>query len=248
MEIATYIIVIIIGLLFGSFTNVIIARMPKGESIVFPASHCPNCKEPLRATELIPVFSYIFLKGSCRNCGAKISLRYPLVEILSALLFLGVFLQAGLTMKTLAGCLLVVILLAAAFIDIDYGIIPDRLTYPSIFIGLLLSLGTLGFLPAFLGLLAFGGLLLLVAIISKGGMGGGDVKLAAAIGAFTGITGSAVTLFIASLTGTIFGLGVILIKKTGRKTPIKFGPFLAISAYIAFLFADKIISWYLALW
>ncbi len=222
--------------------------MPKGESIVFPASHCPSCNEPLRAVELIPVLSYIILKGSCRNCGARISLRYPLVEILSALLFLGIFLQAGLTTKTLAGCLFVVILLAAAFIDIDYGIIPDRLTYPGMLIGLLLSFATLGFLPALTGLLAFGGLLLLVTIVSKGGMGGGDVKLAAVIGAFTGINGSVVTLFIASLTGAIFGLGLMIIRKTGRKTPIKFGPFLAISAYIAFLFADKIISCYLALW
>lgn len=248
MEIATYIIVIIIGLLFGSFTNVIIVRMPREKSIVFPPSHCPNCKEPLRATELIPVLSYIFLKGSCRNCGAKISLRYPLVEILCALLFLGVFLEKGMTITTIAGWILVVILLGAAFIDIDYGIIPDRLTYSGMIIGLLLSFGTLGFVPALIGLLAFGGLLLSVAIVSQGGMGGGDVKLAAAIGAFAGIGGSAVTLFIASLTGTIFGLGVILIKKTGRKTPIKFGPFLAVSAYIAFLFADKIINWYLTLW
>lgn len=221
--------------------------MPAGESIIFPRSHCPYCHERLKIAELVPVFSFIFLRGRCRYCQGKISIRYPLVELLGGLLFIGVYLHSGLTMTTVAGWIFVVILLAAAFIDIDHGIIPDHLTYPSIVIGLLLSFGTLGFLPALGGLLAFGGLMFAIAIISNGGMGGGDVKLAAAIGVFTGIAGSAVTLLLASLTGAIFGLGVIAVKKTGRKTPIKFGPFLAASAYIAFLYADNILAWYLNL-
>ncbi len=247
MDTAAYIIIFTVGLLFGSFTNVIIARMPVGESIVFPPSHCPYCHEQLRAVDLVPVFSYLFLRGHCRYCGNSISVRYPLVEILCALLFIGVYLRWSLTMTTLSGCIFAVILLGAAFIDIDHGIIPDRLTYPGIIIGLILSFGTLGFLPALYGTLAFGGLMFAIAVISKGGMGGGDVKLAAVIGAFTGVTGSAVTLLMASLLGAIFGLGVMAVKKTGRKTPIKFGPFLAMSAYIAFLFADAIASWYLGL-
>jgi leader peptidase (prepilin peptidase)/N-methyltransferase len=221
--------------------------MPVGESIVFPPSHCPHCHERLRAVDLVPVFSYLFLRGRCRYCQGKISPRYPLVEVLCALLFMGVCLRWGLTMITVSGCVFSVILLGAAFIDWDHGIIPDRLTYPGIIIGLILSFGTLGFLPALYGTLAFGGLMLAIAVISKGGMGGGDVKLAAVIGAFTGVTGSAVTLLMASLLGAIFGLGVMAVKKTGRKTPIKFGPFLAMSAYIAFLFADAIASWYLGL-
>jgi leader peptidase (prepilin peptidase)/N-methyltransferase len=245
LDIAAYIIVFTVGLLFGSFTNVIIARMPVGESIVSPPSHCPHCNEQLRAVDLVPVFSYLFLRGRCRYCRGIISIRYPLVEILCALLFIGVYLRWGLTMTTVAGCIFSVILLAAAFIDIDHGIIPDRLTYPGMVMGLVLSFWTLGFLPALWGFLAFGGLMFAVAFISNGGMGGGDVKLAAVIGAFTGITGSAVTLLMASLSGAIFGLGVMAVKKTGRKTPIKFGPFLAVSAYIAFLFANAIASWYL---
>lgn len=247
MDTAAYLIVITVGLLFGSLTNVIIARMPVGESIVFPSSHCPHCNKQLRAVDLVPVFSYLFLRGHCRYCGNSISVCYPLVEILCALLFIGVYLRWSLTMTTLSGCIFAVILLGAAFIDIDHGIIPDRLTYPGIIIGLLLSFGTLGFLQALYGTLAFGGLMFAIAVISKGGMGGGDVKLAAVIGAFTGVTGSAVTLLMASLLGAIFGLGVMAVKKTGRKTPIKFGPFLAMSAYIAFLFADAIASWYLGL-
>jgi len=247
LDIAAYLLVITVGLLFGSFTNVIIARMPVGESIVFPPSHCPHCHERLRAVDLVPVFSYLFLRGHCRYCEQTISVRYPLVEVFCALLFIIVYLRWGMTMTTLSGCVFVVILLGAAFIDWDHGIIPDRLTYPGIIIGLIQSFGTLGFLPALYGTLAFGGLMFAIAVISKGGMGGGDVKLAAVIGAFTGVTGSAVTLLMASLLGAIFGLGVMAVKKTGRKTPIKFGPFLAMSAYIAFLFADAIASWYLGL-
>jgi leader peptidase (prepilin peptidase)/N-methyltransferase len=247
LDIAAYIIVFTVGLLFGSFTNVIIARMPVGESIVSPPSHCPNCNKQLRAVDLVPVFSYLFLRGRCRYCQGKISIRYPLVEILCALLFIGVYLRWGMTMTTVSGWAFSVILLGAAFIDIDHGIIPDRLTYPGIIIGLILSFGTLGFLPALYGTLAFGGLLFAIAFISKGGMGGGDVKLAAVIGAFTGVTGSVVTLLLASFSGAIFGLIIMAVKKTGRKTPIKFGPFLAVSAYIAFLFADAIASWYLGL-
>lgn len=245
MDTAAYLVVITVGLLFGSFTNVIIARMPVGESIVSPPSHCPHCNEQLRAVDLMPVFSYLFLQGRCRYCQNKISPRYPLVEILCALLFIGVYLRWGLTMTTAAGCIFSVILLAAAFIDIDHGIIPDRLTYPGMVMGLVLSFWTLGFLPALWGFLAFGGLMFVVAFISNGGMGGGDVKLAAVIGAFTGITGSAVTLLMASLLGAIFGLGVMAVNKTGRKTPIKFGPFLALSAYTAYLFADTMVLWYL---
>ena len=245
MDTLAYLIVITVGLLFGSFTNVIIARMPVGESIVFPPSNCPHCHERLRAVDLVPVFSYLFLRGSCRYCQESISIRYPLVEVLCALLFTIVYLRWGLTMTTVSGCIFTIILLGAAFIDLDHGIIPDRLTYPGIIIGLVLSFWTLGFLPALYGTLVFGGLMFAVAFISNGGMGGGDVKLAAVIGAFTGVTGSAVTLLMASLLGAIFGLGVMAVKKTGRKTPIKFGPFLAVSAYIAFLFADTIALWYL---
>ena len=245
MDTAIYTIVFTVGLLFGSFTNVVIYRMPRGESIVYPPSHCPHCGERLRALDLVPVLSYLFLRGRCRYCREMISPRYMLVELLCAVLFLGVYMRYGLTMQTLAGCVFSIILLAAAFIDIDQGIIPDRLTYPGIVLGLLLSFWTLGFLPSLYGTLAFGGLMFAIAFISNGGMGGGDIKMAGAIGAFTGIAGSAVTLIMASLLGAVFGLGVIAVKKSGRRTPIKFGPFLALSAYTAYLYAENIFYWYL---
>ena len=245
MNTLIYIIVFTVGLLFGSFANVIIYRMPKEESIVFPPSHCPNCNTRLGALDLVPVFSWLLLKGRCRYCQEKISPRYAVVEILCGILFLGVYLRYGLTMETLSGCMFAVILLASAFIDLDHGIIPDWLTYPGIVLGLLLSFWTLGFLPALYGTLAFGGLMLIIAVVSNGGMGGGDIKMAGCIGAFTGITGSAVTLIMAAFLGAIFGLGVIAVNKGGRKTAIKFGPFLSLSAYLAFLYAENIFRWYL---
>ncbi len=235
----------LLGLLFGSFTNVITYRLPIQESIAFPPSHCPHCNVRLRAWDLVPVFSYLLLRGHCRYCKAEISMRYPLVEIICALLFTGVYLRWGFNPETLVGWVFTVILLAAAFIDLDHGIIPDLLTYPGIVIGLALSYFSLGFVPALWGTLAFGGLMLLVAFISNGGMGGGDIKMAAVIGAFTGLAGSAITILLACLTGAIFGLTVMAVNKTGRKTPIKFGPFLAISAYLAYLFAEPIALWYL---
>lgn len=235
-----------LGLLFGSFTNVIICRLPVGESIIFPSSHCPHCNEPLKARDLVPVLSWLFLKGRCRYCDARISPRYPWVEILCAFLFIGVYLRWGLHGETITGWVFTVILLAAAIIDLDHGIIPDHLTYPGIVIGLILScFTTLGLLQALGGTLVFGGLLYLVLFLSNGGMGGGDVKMAAMIGAFTGLAGSAVTIMLASLAGAIFGSILIAVTKSGRKTPIRFGPFLAVAAYIAYLYADTIVLWYL---
>ena len=206
MDIAIAIIVFILGLLFGSFTNVIIYRMPRGESIVQPPSHCPSCNTRLGVLDLIPVLSWVFLGGRCRYCQEKISPRYAVVELLCGLLFLVVYLRYGLAMETLAGWVFVVILLAVSFTDLDEGMIPDRLTYPGMVLGLVLSFWTIGFLPALYGFLAFGGLMLAIAVISNGGMGGGDIKLAACIGAFTGLIGSAITLMMAALLGAVFGL------------------------------------------
>lgn len=244
MDIVIAIIVFILGLLFGSFTNVIIYRMPREESIVQPPSHCPSCNTRLGVLDLIPVLSWVFLRGRCRYCQERISPRYAVVELLSGLLFLVVYLRYGFTMATVAGWVFVVILLAVSFTDLDEGMIPDRLTYPGMVLGLVLSFWTIGFLPALYGFLAFGGLMLAIAVISNGGMGGGDIKLAACIGAFTGLIGSAITLMMAALLGAVFGLGLIFLKRGGRKTMVKFGPFLAVSAFTAYLYAANIWSWY----
>lgn len=248
METVTYLAVAAVGLLFGSFTNVIIARIPHGESVVTPSSHCPRCGHRLGVLDLVPVLSWLFLKGKCRYCQEAISIRYPAVELLTAALFMGVFLRWGISAYTLAGWALTVILVSSAFIDLDEGIIPDVITIPGVVLGLVVSFVTIGFFPALWGALAFGGVLFLVAVISKGGMGGGDIKLAAVIGAFTGLPGAAVTLLLSSFMGAVFGITLMLMGRAGRKTPVKFGPFLAVAAYTAYLFSNEIVAWYLGMW
>ena len=248
METVTYLAVAAVGLLFGSFTNVLIARIPAGESIVTPHSHCPHCGHRLGVLDLVPVLSWLFLKGKCRYCQEAISIRYPAVELLTAALFMGVFLRWGISAYTLAGWALTVILVSSAFIDLDEGIIPDVITIPGVVLGLVVSFVTIGFFPALWGALAFGGVLFLVAVISKGGMGGGDVKLAAVIGAFTGLPGAGITLLLSSFFGAGFGIAFMLMGRAGRKTPVKFGPFLAVAAYTAYLFSNEIVAWYLGMW
>lgn len=245
MPTALYVLIIATGLIFGSFTNVVMARVPAGASIVSPPSHCPRCGQRLRIQDLIPLLSWVFLRGRCRYCGRPVSIRYPLVELLTAALFLGIYLRWGWTLETLAGWVLVIILLSCAFIDADHGIIPDRITLPGMAMGLGWSFFTIGFFPALWGLLAFGGTLFLVAVISGGGMGGGDIKLAAVIGAFTGLPGAAITLLLASFLGAVWGTVLMIRGKAGRKTPVKFGPFLALAAYIAYLFSEQMTAWYL---
>ena len=248
METVAYLTVAAVGLIFGSFTNVIIARIPHGESVVTPSSHCPRCGHRLGVLDLVPVLSWLFLKGKCRYCQEAISIRYPAVELLTAALFMGVFLRWGISAYTLAGWALTVILVSSAFIDLDEGIIPDVITIPGVVLGLVVSFVTIGFFPALWGALAFGGVLFLVAVISKGGMGGGDIKLAAVIGAFTGIAGAIFTLLLPSFLGSVFGLSLMALGKAGRKTPVKFGPFLAIGAYTAYLFSNQIAAWYMGMW
>ena len=248
METVAYLTVAAVGLIFGSFTNVLIARIPTGESIVTPPSHCPRCGHRLGVLDLVPVLSWLFLKGKCRYCQEAISIRYPAVELLTAALFMGVFLRWGISAYTLAGWALTVILVSSAFIDLDEGIIPDVITIPGVVLGLVVSFVTIGFFPALWGALAFGGVLFLVAVISKGGMGGGDIKLAAVIGAFTGIPGAIITLLLSSFLGAVFGITLMLMGRAGRKTPVKFGPFLAIGAYTAYLFSNQIAAWYMGMW
>ena len=248
MEIVFYLTVAAIGLVFGSFTALLITRIPMGESIVSPPSHCSHCQTKLRVLDLVPLFSWLFLKGRCRYCQAAISIGYPAVEFLTMVLFMGVFLRWGMSAQTVAGWALTIVLVSAAFIDLAEGIIPEIITIPGLALGLAFSFFTIGFFQALGGAVAFLGVLLLVAVISKGGMGGGDIKLAAVIGAFTGLPGAVITLLLSSLLGSVFGVTLILLGKAGRKTPVKFGPFLAVGAYTAFLFTPEIVSWYMGLW
>jgi leader peptidase (prepilin peptidase)/N-methyltransferase len=236
--------IIIMGLLIGSFLNVVIYRLPREESIVWPGSHCSTCGHSLQSLDLIPVLSYLFLRGQCRYCGDKISTRYPLVEILTALLFAIIYLRFGWSVWTLAGCLLTAILISTALIDLDTGFIPDVITYPGMLIGIIISYYTLGFLPSLYGMLALSGTYLIILLLSRGGLGGGDVKLAGVIGAFTGIEGAFLTFIISSLLGGLWAVILLATQKAGLKTAIRFGPFLAVAAYIAYVWGQEILFYY----
>lgn len=241
-------IIFILGLIIGSFLNVVIYRLPAGKSVVWPGSFCPVCGEKLKAKDLVPVLSYIWLKGRCRYCGKRISPLYPAVELLTGILFLLVYIEYGLSIYTLSGWLLASFLIPAAFIDLQEGIIPDEVTYTGTAIGLILSFFTIGIKSALLGGLIFSLFYLLVAVISQGGIGGGDIKLAALIGTFVGLEGILAVFVLSSLAGGIFGLFLLLTGRGNRKTEIRFGPFLAFSACLVWLYGAKIAYLYWLWW
>ena len=241
-----------VGAIVGSFLNVCIHRLPSGESIVFPASHCPHCGEPIRPYDNIPILSYLVLRGRCRHCGDAISARYPLVELLTGLAAvacvggLGVSAHALLTFAFL--CALIVI----TFIDLDYQIIPDAVSLPGIGVGFAaaLILGQPSWTASLAGIALGGGLLWGVAegyhwLTGREGMGGGDIKLLAMIGAFLGWEAVPVTLMIASLAGTAVGVGLMIAQRRDSRTAIPFGPFLALGAACALFWGDALIAWYL---
>ncbi|MCF8009133.1 MAG: prepilin peptidase [Halanaerobiales bacterium] len=242
-------IIFITGLIIGSFLNVVIHRLPLKKSIVFPSSHCPNCEAKLKYYDLIPVLSYIFIKGKCRYCAQKISLQYPIVETLTALLFLLTFLKYGLTSEFIIFILLISILIVVSFIDIKYQIIPNEITFIFIPLGLILSLlfNHISFVNSLLGLVIPAGLLLLIAFIYKKGMGLGDVKLIGMIGVFIGWRYALVSIFIGALFGSLYGIYMMVIGNMDRKTKIPFGPFISLGAVIMILYGNLLIGWYLGL-
>jgi leader peptidase (prepilin peptidase)/N-methyltransferase len=250
--------VLIVGLVFmfgmciGSFLNVCIYRLPSSISIINPSrSFCPQCNSTIQFYDNIPVFSYLWLKGRCRNCKASISLRYPLVELMTGILAIAVLFMFGLTLEGVVYFVFISSLLVITFIDIDHKIIPDIITIPGIPIGLAASfvLPAMTFKSSLMGLLVGGGSLLLVAwiyslVTRKEGMGGGDIKLLGMIGTFIGWKGVILTIFAASLAGTLVGIIVMLQKRENLKFAIPFGPFLSIGAMSYVFFGEKVLLWY----
>ncbi len=243
----------IFGMVIGSFLNVCIYRLPVSRSIVRPRSQCPQCGHPIRAFDNIPVLSYLVLRGRCRDCGARIPLRYPLVEALSGAFAAMAVARFGFGWQAALMFALIAALLVITFIDLDHRIIPDAITLPGIPIGLAASFGPGWISPSesLIGILAGGGSLFLVAwgyqlITQREGMGGGDIKLLAMIGAFMGWKGVLFTIFVASLTGTLAGMALICRRRGDMKLAVPFGPFLAVGA-IAYLFiGTELWSWYIA--
>ncbi len=242
------------GLIIGSFLNVCIHRLPKAESIVFPASRCPACQTPIRIWDNIPLVSFLLLRGRCRACGASISWRYPLVEALTGLLFVLTVRQFGLTLQ--AAFLLVFLcgLVVASFIDLDYQIIPNAITLPGIPLGLLagLVLGNPPLLDRIIGSLTGAGFLYLVlyyggVLYGQEAMGEGDLNLIAMVGAFLGWRAVVVTILVACLTGSAVGVTLIALRRLARRQHIPFGPFLSLGAAVALFWGERLITWYFGL-
>jgi leader peptidase (prepilin peptidase) / N-methyltransferase len=232
----------IFGAAIGSFLNVCIFRLPAKTSIVKPGSRCPHCLHPLRFYDNIPLFSFIFLRGKCRDCGGSISWRYPLVEFITAILALFLFIKFGLTLQYFTFFVFAAVLVVITFIDLDHQIIPDIITLPGIPIFLLAAifLTKLPWQEALMGLLIGGGVLWTIAVVygylrKEEGMGGGDIKLLAMIGGFLGWKSLIFILLVSSFTGAVVGITAMIIKKQDMKYAVPFGPFLSAAA-IAYLF------------
>jgi leader peptidase (prepilin peptidase)/N-methyltransferase len=246
------VLIFILGLIVGSFGNVCIFRIPRNESIIFPASHCPKCYSNIKPVDNIPLLSYILLKGRCRNCKSKISIQYPIVEFLTGLIYLIIYLTYCLSIQTLIYIILVSALIIIAFIDLNEQIVPDVISLPGIVIGFIISFFVpyISFINSALGVVIGGGIILIIGlagsvIFKKEAMGGGDVKLAAMIGAFLGWRYIIISLFLGFYLGALVGIFLILSKIKSRKDTVPFGPFIVLGSFITLLWGEKIISWYI---
>ena len=237
----------VIGALAGSFLNVVVHRLPRRESLVRPASHCPHCGVPVKPYDNIPILSFLLLGGRCRNCSGRISPRYPLVEALTAALCVGAVLSHQSAAGIALGVTLVLLVVPAALIDLEHRIIPNRLTAAGAILALALgaALDPAGEPERLLAATAAGGFLLLAAIAYPGGMGIGDVKLAGVMGLFLGRSVAA-ALVVALLSGALVGMVIIARKgaRAGRKTAVPFGPFLTLGALVAVFAGEQLVSVY----
>lgn len=247
-------ILVLLGLAVGSFLNVCIHRLPRGESLNSPPSRCPHCDYRLRWSDNIPLVSYAFLGGRCRQCRARISVRYPIVELVTMVLFVAhgaVFGWTPLLVPRLVFACAMVVLFA---IDLEHHLLPNVITLPGIAVGLIASaVLPPGIVDALIGVLIGGGVLWLIGeayfrYSGQEGMGGGDVKMLAMIGAFLGWKLVLVTLVLSSVLGSVIGLLVIAARKGGMKYALPYGTFLALGALVASLAGEAIVNWYVGLY
>jgi leader peptidase (prepilin peptidase)/N-methyltransferase len=245
----------VIGAILGSFLNVVIYRVPRRESIVRPGSACPACGTRLLARDNIPIVSFLLLRGRCRACSARISPRYPIVEAIAGGLPVLLLLRFGFGVEFIVYLCLSYVLLVLSFIDLDLRILPDRVTLPGLVVGLIVA-PLLHLTPSFwsslIGALVGGGLLYVIGILGelmlkKESMGGGDVKLAAMLGAFMGWQTTVLALFVAFFVGAVVGVAVIASKRTDWSRSIPFGPFIALGAVVSILWGEPLVTWYSSL-
>lgn len=245
--------VFIAGCCLGSFFNVVIYRLPAKLSIVQPGSHCPRCTRLIAFYDNIPLISYLILMGKCRHCRAPISFRYPMVEALTGTAALLLFQQYGFSMQLLGEFLFVSLLIIIAFIDLDTYTIPNVLSLPGIAAGLAFSFLTprLSWQDSLLGILFGGGFLYAIAVAyqflrRQEGLGGGDIKLLAMIGAFLGSTGVLFTIMLASVVGALAGIAVMRRTRTGLTAMVPFGPFLSLGAICYLVWGQGLVHWYVS--
>lgn len=254
-DIWLYLVSAVAGLIVGSFANVCIYRLPRGKSVVWPSSRCPSCQTPLKPWDNIPVLSYLMLRGKCRACGEPISARYPLVEAANGLLYPAALYRYGTTPATLFYFLFLSAMVVITFIDLDFQIIPDEITLPGIPVGILAGwlflpdpfyrVADMGIAISLTGAVTGFALYYAIAFLSRGGMGGGDIKLMTMAGAVLGWKGVLLTTFLASFLGSAVGIYLVIFKGKGRKSKIPFGPFLAAGALFSLFYGQEFVSWYL---
>lgn len=236
-----------LGLLFGSFFNVVAIRLLKQESVVHPPSHCVHCKHRLGPLDLVPMLSYLLLRGRCRYCQVRISPAYAIGEFTTALLFASAAWWIGYDPELIPGLLLASILVIIVQTDLRAMIIPNKVVYFGMASAIVvrLFLHPLPWWDYVLAFLVGGGLFYALAVATKGGMGGGDIKLFAFVGILLGLKLTLLTIFLSSLTGTLYGIILMLLGRYKRKQAIPFGPFIAVGAWISYLWGDFLLSWYL---
>jgi leader peptidase (prepilin peptidase) / N-methyltransferase len=244
-----FILIFIYGLLLGSFYNVVGLRVPEGKSIVAPRSSCPKCGHQLTALELIPVLSYVFQRGKCRQCKVGISPVYPLFELLTGVLFAGAFLLTGWSFELVIALTLISLFIIITVSDLAYMIIPDKvlLVFAGIFAVERIYQPLTPWWDSLAGAAAGFILLLLIAFASRGGMGGGDIKLFALIGFAVGWKTMLLSFFFSTFFGAFFGVLGLLFGLVKKKQPIPFGPYIAIGTIVGYFFGEKIVDWYLNL-
>lgn len=256
-----YFFVFIFGTVIGSFLNVCIFRIPLEQSIAFPPSHCMNCGEKLKWYDMFPIISWIVLKGKCRYCKSKISYRYPLVEFVTGIIFLAIYLKYDFTFNTIKFCILASIIIVIGLIDLDTTDVYTSTIITGIISFIILSVlnfvlfkvhftDQFSILDYILGGIIGGGFILIVIIatnmiINAAGMGTGDAEICLVCGLFLGVKNTVFMLFLSVIIGGVVGTTLILLKKKKRKDYIPFGPFIAVSSIIAILFGEGIVNWYL---
>lgn len=248
-----FIFIFLFGIIIGSFLNVCIYRIPRGESIVYPSSHCPNCSTPLQWHDLIPILSYILQGGKCKYCREPISIQYPMVELLNGILYLILYYKFSATINFAFYAIIFSVLIIISFIDLHHQIILDCLNiiiFITSIIYKILRFRLYNISPnivnSLLGLIISAGIFLLISIVYKGGLGGGDIKLIGVLGFILGIKMILLNIFLSFILGAIISIFLLLFKIKGKKDPIPFGPFICIAFMITIIFGENIIVWYVS--